>query len=110
ATELYQDFSEQCISTAEQITNKLIIDSAIKLGSLPTTVVKGLSDFTVDSINYGVDKIGGAETSAMTSAEFLVWSCQMRDRLLPDIDRLNDERSEVFAQIERYDAKINSLE
>gem|GEM_PF-2750615 len=83
ATALMMTSNKNCLGALSEVTNKLIIDSATKLGMLPKT----MWDVTSDVTNNLLDQLG-SNPKAMSAEEFISLNCNLYKALQTDLDLL----------------------
>lgn len=82
-TALMQQASKNCLSGLSDVTNKLIIDTALKLASPPTALLDVGTDATMNL----VDALA-TDPSAMSTEEFISLNCNLYKSLQQDLDVL----------------------
>ncbi len=93
-TNLRMHFDRQCLRALSDVTNKLIIDSALMLGSMPKTVLDIMTDATVRMIDMGANS-----GSKMSTEEFIAYSCSMNKVLTQELKLIDKKQEQVLDRI-----------
>ncbi len=102
-TELRQIASRNCINGLAEVTNKLIIETAISFSSLPTSMVAIYSDTTKQAI----DTIGSAATGStkMSAEEFISLNCNAVKALDTDYALLAKKRDMIIKEAKPFEGR-----
>jgi len=104
ATELRQVASKNCISALADVTDKLIIDTALSFGRLPKSSTSIYSITTKQTINtLGKAATGGS--GKMSAEEFISLNCNAIKALDTDYAVASKKRDLVMAQAKLYEGK-----
>lgn len=99
-TQMMLDANKKCLSGLADVTNKLIIDTALKLAHPPKSLLSIASYATTTLI----DKIS-KDPNKMSAEEFISWNCNMYKSLQTDLDVLEKKINQAQDQYRQ----INSL-
>ena len=97
-TSLRQIASKNCIAGLSDVTSKLIIDTAVSFGTLPTKMIDVLSDNT----NRLVDQLADSGTK-MSPEEYISLNCNAVKALDTDYALLSKKRDLVIAQAKPFE-------
>lgn len=82
-TQLMQDANKNCLSALSDVTNKLIIDTAMKVASPPSALLDVGTDATM-----GIMDALASDPDAMSTEEFISLNCNLYKSLQTDLDVL----------------------
>ena len=102
-TGLRQTAANNCISALADVTDKLIIDTALTFGRLPTSATSIYSATTRQTINTLGKAASG--TTKMSAEEFISLNCNAIKALDTDYSLLSKKRDIVMAQAENYQGR-----
>jgi hypothetical protein len=103
-TTMMYDAQNKCISALADVTNKLIIDTALALKSPPTTLLSVGSDNT----NRLIDAMA-SDSSKMSTEEFIAWNCNFYKALQVDLDVLAKKISKAQAEYKTIDGQLKGF-
>ena len=96
--------NKKCLDGLSEVTNKLIIDSATKLGMLP----KSLWDVASDITNNLLDALA-SDPQKMSAEEFISLNCNLYRSIQTDLDVLEKRINYAQDQYRQIDAQLNLL-
>lgn len=99
-TTLRQIASRNCINGLAEVTNKLIIDTAVSFSSLPTNMVAIYSDTTKQAIDTIGSAAGGSNT--MSAEEFISLNCNAIKALDSDFALISKKRDILSAEANAF--------
>lgn len=76
-------YFERCHSGLSQVTNKLIIDTALMLSAPPSTLLDVTTGMTQSLAEELLEQVG--DSSAMSAEEFIAWNCKYYEALYTDL-------------------------
>ena len=100
-TQMMYEADKNCISALEDVTDKLIIDTAVKLTTLPTSFLElgtDLTSQTIDALTTDPEK--------MSTEEFISLNCNLYPLLDKDLKKYDDEIEELEWEISELDAAL----
>jgi hypothetical protein len=103
-TNLMMTANKNCLNALAEVTNKLIIDSATKLGMLPKT----MWDVTSDVTNNLLDQLA-SNPSVMSAEEFISLNCNLYKALQTDLDVLEKKIKKAQDEYKELDELYQSL-
>jgi len=103
-TELRQVAAKNCISALADVTDKLIIDTALSFGRLPTSTTSIYSVTTRQAVNT-LGKAASGGSSKMSAEEFISLNCNAIKALDSDYALLSKKRDLVMAQAKLYEGR-----
>jgi len=103
-TELRQVAAKNCIGALADVTDKLIIDTALSFGRLPTGTTSIYSVTTRQTVNT-LGKAASGGSGKMSAEEFISLNCNAIKALDSDYALLSKKRDLVMAQAKLYEGK-----
>lgn len=97
-TALRQIASKNCIGALADVTNRLIVETAVSMSS-PTSSAVGL---WTDTTKQAVETLGTANSEKMSAEEFISLNCNAVKSLDMDYALLSKKRDLVMAQAEAF--------
>ncbi len=103
-TELRQVAAKNCISALADVTDKLIIDTALSFGRLPRSTTSIYSMTTKQTVNT-LGKAASGGSGKMSAEEFISLNCNAIKALDSDYALISKKRDLVMAQAKLYEGK-----
>ena len=100
-TQVMLDANKNCLNALAEVTNKLIIDSAVKLGMLP----KSIWDVASDATNSLLDTIW-SDPKRMSTEEFISFNCNLYKSLQTDLDVLEKKINSAQDQYRQINSAL----
>ena len=104
ATELRQVAAKNCIGALADVTDKLIIDTALSFSKLPTSATSIYSMTTKQAVNT-LGKAASGGSGKMSAEEFISLNCNAIKALDSDYALFSKKRDLVMAQAKLYEGK-----
>ena len=90
--------SKNCRSALSDVTNRLIVETAISMAS-PTSTVTGLWS---DTTKQAVETLGTANSQTMSAEEYISLNCNAVNSLTSDFNLISKKRDLVMSQAEAF--------
>ncbi len=104
-TKLRMTFDRYCLRALSDVTNKLIIDTALMMGSLPTSMMDVVTDNVAKLIDTGANKMVEGDQPLMGTEEFIAYSCNMNKVLTQELKIIDKKQEIVLEQIKEIESK-----
>lgn len=101
-TQLRLKYNRDCLRALSDVTNKLIIDSAMMLKSVPTKMMDLVTDNVQKLIETGVSEMSG-DKPKMSTEEYIAYSCNMNKVLTQELKLIDKKQENLLVRIKEID-------